>query len=83
MSGICAHCSFFEDSTAEGCAIELNDENYSFVFSIFRHNNEEHKLECFPVPEAGVYSVYTYETQLGIHSCIELHNVTITKPESE
>ena len=83
ISSNCASCSFFDDSTAEGCAIELSGDNYSFLFSIFHHNNEKHKLECFPVPEAGVYSAYTYEKQFGIHSCMELHSVTIIKPEGD
>ena len=53
------------------------------MFNISHHNNEEYELECFLVPEAGVYSVYAYETQFGIHTCTELRNVTIRKSESK
>ena len=57
----------------------INDQ-HSYVFNI---SHPKHKLECFPVPDAGVYSVYAYETQPGIHTCTELHNITVRKSESE
>ena len=84
--GVCASCSFFTDSTAEGCAIELKSDQYSFTFNMSRHNGELVLLECFPVPEAGVFSVYVYEVQYGeiqTHVYNELHDVIIKKTESE
>ena len=83
VSGICVPCSFFADSTAEGCTVKLKNDQHSFVFNISRFNNEEGKLDCFPVPQAGVYSVYTYETNYGVHICDEHQNITLRQSESE
>ena len=47
-------------------------------------SNELELLECFLVPEAGRFSVYVYEIQLGgvmEHTKKELPNVTITNSE--
>ena len=84
--GICASCSFSADSTAEGCAIELKSDQHSFTFNMSRHNEELVLLECFPVPEAGVFSVYSYEIQHGevqTHVYNKLQDVIIKETEGE
>ena len=60
-AGVCAACSFTNDSTARGCTIELLNDEHMFVFNISRYKEEIALLECFPVPEAGVFSVSVYE----------------------
>ena len=83
--GICAFCTFFIDSTAEGCAIKLQNKKHTFAFNMSRQSsNELELLECFLVSEAGRFSVYVYEIQLGgvmEHTKKELPNVTITNSE--
>ena len=91
LSLICLHLEYVHlalstDSTAEGCAIELRSNQHSFTFNMSRHNGELVLLECFPVPEAGVFSVYTYEVQYGeiqTHVYNKLHDVIIKKTDSE
>ena len=62
---VCASCSFTNDSTARGCSVELQNDEFTFVFNMSRQSSEELTLlECFPVPEAGVFSVSVYEVQL-------------------
>ena len=59
---MCASCSFTNDSTARGCTVELQNAEFTFVFNMSRESSEELTLlECFPVPEAGVFSVSVYE----------------------
>ena len=63
---ICASCSFFTDSIADGCAIELQSNQYKFVFIMSRQTSHESSLlECFSVPQPGVYSVSVYEVWIG------------------
>ena len=84
--GVCASCAFFTDSTAEGCAIELQSNRHLFTFNMSRPNGELVLLECFPVPEAGVFSVYTYEVQyreIQTHVYNELQDIVIKMTESE
>ena len=65
-SGICASCSFITHSCSDGCAIQLQSNKYKFVFNMSRQNSHESALlECFSVPQAGVYSVVVYEIWLG------------------
>ena len=59
---VCASCSFTADSTARGCTLQLQNDEFTFVFNMSRQSSEELTLlECFPVPEAGVFSVSVYE----------------------
>ena len=59
---VCASCSFTNDSTARGCTVELQNGEFTFVFNMSRQSSGELTLlECFPVPEAGVFSVSVYE----------------------
>ena len=61
---ICASCSFFPDSIADGCTIKLQNKQYKFAFNMSRQNSQKSALlECFSVPEAGVYSVSVYDIQ--------------------
>ena len=61
---ICASCFFSNGSTAKGCSVELQNDEFTFVFNMSRQGSEELTLlECFPVPEAGVFSVSVYELQ--------------------
>ena len=61
---VCASCSFTNDSTARGCTVELQNDEFTFVFNMSLESSEELTLlECFPVPEAGVFSVSVYEVQ--------------------
>ena len=46
--------------------MELHNDKNRFVFNMSLKNNHELTLlECFSVPEAGVYSVSVYEIQHG------------------
>ena len=64
VSEICASCSFTNDSTARGCTVELQNIELTFAFNLFRQSSEELTLlECFAVPEAGVFSVFVYEVE--------------------
>ena len=59
-------CSFPSDSTAEECAIQLQNNEHTFSFNLSRQAHEELiLLECFTVPETGVFSVLLYEVELG------------------
>ena len=61
---VCASCSFTNGSTARGCTVELQNDEFTFVFNMSRQSSEELTLlECFPVPEAGVFSAFAYEIQ--------------------
>ena len=65
-SGICASCSFTNDSTARGCTVELQNDEFTFVFNVSRQSSEELGLvdqECFPVTQAGAFSVFVYEVK--------------------
>ena len=63
---VCASCSFTNGSTARGCSVELQNDEFTFVFNMSRQSSEELTLlECFPVPEAGVFSVSVYEVELN------------------
>ena len=84
---ICASCSFFTDSFADGCTIELQSNQYKFVFNMSRQNSQKSALlECFSVPEAGVYSVSVYEIQhsgtVG-HKIWKLPQITIGEDSTE
>ena len=62
---VCASCSFTNGSTARGCSVQLQNDKFTFVFNMSRQGSEELTLlECFPVPQAGVFSVSVYELQL-------------------
>ena len=79
-AGVCAACTFTNDSTARGCTIELHNDEYMFVFNMSRQNKLA-LLECIPVPEAGVFSVSVYEVlqdgSMG-HKVWRLPDVTIS-----
>ena len=65
-SSICLSCTFLAGSCADGCAVKLENDEHTFYFNTYRHNDEELiVLECFSVQEAGVYNVYVYEIQYG------------------
>ena len=87
VPGICASCTIFIDSTSDGCAIKLQNDEFTFVFNMFRQSSDELVvLECFSVTEVGEFSVSAYEVQLGEvqeYTSIELPSVTIAKTESE
>ena len=59
-AGVCGACSFTNDSTARSCTIEFHNDEHMFVFNMSR-DSKLALLECFPVPEAGVFSVSVYE----------------------
>ena len=64
--GMCVSCSFPSSSTAEGCAIKLRNDKHIFSFNLSRQTYDELiVLECFTVPEAGVFSVLMCEVELG------------------
>ena len=74
---VCASCSFtkLNDSIARGCTVELQNDEFTFVFNMSRQSSEELMLlECFPVQEAGVFSVSVYEVD---HDGMVGHNVMI------
>ena len=89
---ICASCSFFANflfdgcAIADGCTIELQSIQYKYIFNMSRPNSHELTLlECFSVPEAGVYSVSVYEIQHGGtvgHKVWSLPKITIGEEES-
>ena len=77
---VCASCSFTNGSTARGCTVELQNDEFTFVFNMTRQSMEELTLlECFPVPEAGVFSVSVYEVQrngMVRHKVWRVSNIT-------
>ena len=67
--GICLSCTLYADSTADGCAVRMENNKHVFVFSATRKNDNDDKpvlLECFPVPEAGEYSASVHEIHNGV-----------------
>ena len=84
---VCASCSFTNDSTARGCTVELQNDEFTFVFNMSRQSSEELTLlECFPIPEAGVFSVSVYEVQhdgtVGNNNIMRLPDVVVsTQPD--
>ena len=84
---ICASCSFFTDSIANGCTIELQSNQYKFVFNMSRQTSQESLLlECFSVPQPGVYSVSVCDIWFGqvkTHKSrhLVLPNITIEERE--
>ena len=63
---VCAYCSFTAGSEAEGCAVELDSEAYTYLFNMSRSTSgggelSESVLDCFTVGGAGGYSVHVYE----------------------
>ena len=80
--GMCVSCSFPSDSTAEGCAIQLQNDEHTFSFNVSRQKYDELiLLECLTVPEAGVFSVLLYEVELdgaiGYHITCKVSDVII------
>ena len=67
--------------------MELHNDKNRFVFNMSRKNSHELTLlECFSVPEAGVYSVSVYEIQHGGtvgHKVWNLPQVTIGEDSTE
>ena len=64
VSGICAYCYFTNGSTARGCTVELQNNEFTFVFNMSHRSSEELTLaECFSLPEAGVFSVFVYQVE--------------------
>ncbi|CAI8042629.1 hypothetical protein GBAR_LOCUS23637 [Geodia barretti] len=84
--GICLSCSFFSDSTADGCAIIMKNNKHAYVFKATRSNNNDDNialLESFSVPEGGEYSVSVHEIHYGVlqeHVCTQV-NVTVSITE--
>ena len=84
--GICLSCSFFSDSTADGCAIIMKKNKHAYVFKATRSNNNDDNialLESFSVPEGGEYSVSVHEIHYGVlqeHVCTQV-NVTVSITE--
>ena len=78
---VCASCSFINDSTSKNCSVELQNDEFKFVFNMSCQSSEELTLlECFPVPEAGVFSVSVYEIDhdgMVGHKVMRLPDVTI------
>ena len=77
--GICLSCAFFSDSTADGCAVRLQNDEHTFVFNTSRQNDEDLVLlECFPVEEEGTFTVTVFEIQSEtVHENIrqQLHDI--------
>ena len=83
---ICASCSFFTDSIADGCTIELQSSQYKFIFNMFHQTSHKSLLlECFSVPQPGVYSVSVRFGQVKTHKSrhLVLPNVTIEERDLE
>ena len=82
--GICLSCTFLVGSTGDGCAVRLQNDQHTFIFIASRHDNEA--LECFLVPDTGVYSVHVYDVQYGEvqeHTSRLLDQVIIEKRDDE
>ena len=82
--GICLSCTFLAGSTGDGCAVRLQNDQHTFIFNTSRHDNEA--LECFLVPDTGVYSVHVYDVQYGEvqkHTSRLLDQVIIEKRDGE
>ena len=82
--GICLSCTFLVGSTGDGCAVRLQNDQHTFTFATSHHGIEA--LECFSVPDTGVYSVHVYDVQYGEvqeHTSRQLDNVTIETRDGE
>jgi hypothetical protein len=82
--GICGSCYFPNNSAIRGCTIELQNDEYTFQFNMSRQSNYNLVLlECFAVPQAGVFHVVVHEIPLdnsrGYHS-LELPDITNIPP---
>ena len=86
FGGICASCYFISDCTAGSCAIELQNDENTYFFNMSRQTREQLALlECFSVPEAGVFSVLVYEVlQDGTmgYTSLKLPEITISAQSS-
>ena len=78
---ICFSFTFSVDSTADGCAVTMENDKQVFVFGATRSNNNLSLLECFSVPKAGEYSVSVHEI-VQKHVCTEVNNITVWIRES-
>ena len=81
--GVCLSCSFFSDSTADGCAVKMKNNKHVFAFNATRSNNLA-LLECFSVLEGGEYSVSVHEIHNGVvqnHIGILVNNITVSITE--
>ena len=78
---------FINNFRGIGCAIELHNDKNRFVFNIsHKKSHDLTLLECFSVPEAGVYSVSVYEIQHGGtvgHKVWILLQITIDEDNTE
>ncbi|CAI8026699.1 hypothetical protein GBAR_LOCUS15312 [Geodia barretti] len=82
---MCFSCTFLADSTADGCAVTMENNKHVFVFNVTRTNNSDDNLvllECFSVPEGGEYSVSVHEIHNGVHVCTQVNNITVWITES-
>ena len=77
--------TFLTDSTADGCAVAMENNKHDLVFNATRSNNNDDilsLLECFSVPEGGEYSVSVHEIHNGVHVCTQVNNITVWITES-
>ena len=78
--------TFLTDSTADGCAVAMENNKHDLVFNATRSNNNDDilsLLECFSVPEGGEYSVSVHEIHYSVlqeHVCTQV-NVTVSITE--
>ena len=82
--GVCVCCTFFSDSTADGCTVKMENDKHVFVFNATRSNNNLSLLECFSVPEGGEYSVSVHEIHYGVvkeHVYTQVNKITVSIAE--
>ena len=60
--GICGSCQFTIDSTAEGCAIKLYNDEHTYHFNVsYQTPRDTSLLKCFEVSTPGLFHVEVRE----------------------
>ena len=76
--GICVSCVFASGSTANGCAITLYNDKYTFNFNMSHQSSDDIALlECFTVPEMGLFHVAVSEIDSENYNSLEPPDIMI------
>ena len=76
--GMCVSCVFASGSTAKGCAIRLYNDRYTFNFNMSHQSSDDIALlECFTVPEMGLFHVAVSEIDSENYNSLELPYIMI------
>ena len=82
VGGICASCSIPAHFDTDSCAIELKNDQHSYLFNISRRNNPNWNVSQYQKKESTVFMHMRWSLECT-HDCTELSNITIRESESE